>query len=96
MKQFLFIKKCVQNISTTNTTDEYQKIDEDLKYRGIYKAKFIIPDRSEPTNAEQSVFNKLSDKDGALEYLLYYFYFILFLDTSTKLWNINLLNAILL
>jgi hypothetical protein len=42
----------------------------------IYKPKFIIPDESQPTNAEQNVFNKLSDKDHALEYLLYYFYFI--------------------
>jgi hypothetical protein len=76
-------------------TIEHRKMDEDIKYIGIYKPKFLLPD-GKPTNAEQNAFNKLSDKDKALEYLLYYFYFILFSDTLRKLWKkINVLNATL-
>jgi hypothetical protein len=67
-----------QNKSITNITVEYQKMDEDLKYEGMYKPNFLIPNGSGPTEREQSVFNKLSDKDNARMYLLYYiisFYF---------------------
>jgi hypothetical protein len=54
--------------------------------------KFLVP-YAEPTKTEQSALNKLSDKDYALEYLLYYFYFILFLDTLTKLKKKNCIEC---
>jgi hypothetical protein len=64
-------------------TVEHEKIDENIEYRGIYKPKFIITDGSRPTNAEQNAFNKLSDKDRALEYLLFFlFYFFIFRYTD--------------
>jgi lipopolysaccharide export LptBFGC system permease protein LptF len=60
--------------------DVNASISHPAQHRGIYKPNFLIPNGSQPTETEQNAFNKLSDKDHALEYLLYYFYFILFLD----------------
>jgi hypothetical protein len=77
-------KYIAQPNKPSNIIVKHQKIDENIKYRGIYKPKFLVP-FGKPTKIEQNVLNKLSDKDHALEYLLYYyFYFILFLDTLTE------------
>jgi hypothetical protein len=89
-------KYIAQPNKPSNITIKHQQMDEDSKYRGIYKPKFLVR-HAKPTRTEQSALNKLSDKDNALKYLLYYFYFILFLDTLIKLWKkINVLNVIVI
>jgi hypothetical protein len=72
----------IVNNPAANFVVDHESMGDDSKYRGLYKPKYILPDGNQPTILEQTVFNKLNDKDHVVQYesfiLLFYFILLFF------------------